>query len=298
MKEITRDYAFSLLPVRPAESNKATFGSVLNIAGSANFRGAACLSSLAALRVGAGYATLACPEAVANGVASFDPDVIVVPLKSRRDCIAPGEWRTIEEIASRYSVVSIGPGLSSLRFALKPALAFFLKTLDVLRDLDAPVVFDADALNMLAASGVRDLPCRSILTPHPKELARLLGVDLASVQDDRQRRAAEAAERFRATVVLKGHRTVIAGEGGEWVNGTGGPALAKAGTGDVLTGMISGLCAQGLSTDDAACLGVYLHGLAGDIASRELTDYGVLASDLLRFIPCAIAELRGSGGAA
>ena len=298
MKEISRDYAFSLLPKRPPESNKATFGSVLDIAGSANFRGAACLSSLAALRIGAGYATLACPGVVANGVASFDPDIIVVPLKARRGCIAPGEWRKIDEIAPRYSVVSIGPGLSSLRFALKPVLSFFLKTLDVLRDLDAPVIFDADALNMLAASGVRELPCRSILTPHSKELARLLGVDLATVQDDRPRRAAEAAERFRATVVLKGHRTVIAGEGGLWVNTTGGPALAKAGSGDVLTGMIAGLCAQGLSPDDAACLGVYLHGLAGDIAALELTDYGVLASDLLRFIPRAIAALCDTGGMA
>lgn len=298
MKEISRDYAVSLLPARPAESNKATFGSVLNIAGSANFRGAACLSSLAALRVGAGYATLACPAVIADGVASFRPDVIVVPLKYRRGCIAPGEWRTIDEIAPRYSVVSIGPGLSSLRFGLKPVLPFFRKTLDVLRDLDAPVIFDADALNLLAATGARDLPCRSILTPHPKELARLLGVDLSDVQADRQRRAAEAAERFRATVVLKGNRTVVAGEGGPWVNSTGGPALAKAGTGDVLTGVIAGLCAQGLAPDDAACLGVHLHGLAGDIAARELTDYGVLASDLLRYVPRAIAALRESGGPA
>lgn len=291
VKPITRAFARSLLPRRPQDSNKATFGNVLNVAGSVNYRGAACLSSLASLRVGAGYSTLACPEAVANSATSLSPDIVTIPLKTHDGGIDRTEYKKILEVAHKYRVLAVGCGLFSLHGDNENTRAFFASLMAAIADYDLTVVIDADGLNMLAGLQPIDLPKNLILTPHPKELSRLLGIDTETIQSDRAAHAKLAAERFGATVVLKGHGTIVSNGTSIFVNTTGNSALAKAGTGDVLTGTIAGLAAQGLSPLDAACLGVYLHGKAGELASRDLTDYGVLASDLGSWLPRAIRTL-------
>jgi NAD(P)H-hydrate repair Nnr-like enzyme with NAD(P)H-hydrate dehydratase domain len=176
---------------------------------------------------------------------------------------------------------------------------FFYALLTEIQANPNPVIFDADALNfmshLLHPSGPSktsiNLPKNSIITPHPKELSRLLNVDVSEIQAKRVHYASIAAKQLNTVVVLKGKHSVISDGERVFINPTGNSALAKAGTGDVLTGMISGFCAQGVSPINAACLGVYLHGLAGDIAAEDLSQYGMLASDLLNYIPNAILKV-------
>lgn len=286
--KITQDYARSLLPKRPEDSNKATFGNVLNVAGSYSYRGAACLSSAAALRVGAGYVTFAGIEKVADAVNAFVPDAVLCPLREKSGSIAPEEAPRVLSLVPRATVVSIGCGLTCLGYPHTDVLAFFNAVMNGLSRLFVPVVLDADGLNLFSEAPGVELQ-NMVMTPHPKELSRLLKLDVAAIQADRASAVIAAADKFHATVVLKGHVTLVSDGRTVFENTTGCSALAKAGAGDVLTGIISGLCAQGLSVTDAACLGVYLHGLAGDLAAQDLTEYGVLASDLLKYIPRAIA---------
>lgn len=292
MKELTRDYVKGLLPERMEDSNKATFGSVLNVSGSVNYRGAACLSSLSALKVGAGYVTLACLEIVASCVTSFSPDIVIIPLLSSDGCIAEEEHKKIASVIDKYSVLSIGCGLSSIFGDRKSIRSFFFNVIASVSPLEMPVIIDADGLNLLAELPQVALPRYSVLTPHPKELSRLLKVSTDDIQSDRIGYAEKAARKYSAVIVLKGHRTIVTDGDSTFVNMTGNSALAKAGSGDILTGMVSGFCAQGLSALDAACLAVYLHGKTGDLARDECSAYSVLASDLLRFIPCAIKTLQ------
>jgi yjeF C-terminal region, hydroxyethylthiazole kinase-related len=291
MTEITREYARSLLPPRSEDSNKATFGRVLNVAGSVNYRGAACLSSIAALKVGAGYATLACPVTVADSITSFVPDIVTIPLETNGGSIARKECRKVLAALPGYTVLSVGCGLFSMGSVNRNVKDFFRDLISGVRETEKPVIIDADGLTILAESQPLLLPAKTVLTPHPKELSRLLGISTEAVQADRAACVLAAARRFSATVVLKGHLTVISDGESVFVNGTGNSALAKAGTGDILTGMVSGFCAQGLAPREAACLAVYLHGLAGDLARDDLSAYSVLASDLLRFIAPAIRTL-------
>ena len=291
MIDLTLEYVQKLLPQREEKSNKGSFGNVLNVAGSVNYRGAACLSSLAALRVGAGYVSLACPEVVANSVASYTPNIVVIPLQASEGAIIDGEYKHIFELTYMYKVLSVGSGLFRL-FSTNESVKYFFKNLiSTLVDSDLSLVIDADGLNTIAELQYIPLPKRTILTPHPKEMSRLLKVSVEDIEEDRVKYAEKAAKRFAATVVLKGHHTVITDGELTFINSTGNSALAKAGSGDVLTGMIAGFCAQGLSATDAACLGVYLHGKAGDLAKEKLTAYGMFASDLLTYIPQAIKTL-------
>jgi NAD(P)H-hydrate epimerase len=154
--------------------------------------------------------------------------------------------------------------------------------------LPAATIIDADGLNVLSELPEIALPLNTILTPHPKELSRLMNCSLNEILSDRVGSAVRSARKFGATVILKGHRTVVTDGERVFVNTTGNSSLAKAGTGDVLTGMTAGLSAQGLSTLDASCLAVYLHGLAGELASADKTEYGVLASDIPSYIPLAL----------
>jgi hydroxyethylthiazole kinase-like uncharacterized protein yjeF len=204
----------------------------------------------------------------------------------------------VARIIPAYRALAIGCGLSGPEGIVprsagtRDLLAFFALVIGAARDADIPTVIDADGLNLLALNPGLPLPPRVVLTPHPKELSRLLGVGVEAIQAGREAFARQAARDFRATVVLKGHRSVIADAAGCWVNETGNSALAKAGTGDVLTGTVAAFLAQGLAPTDAACLAVYLHGRAGELASAELGEAGVLASDLPLFIPKAFLSLR------
>lgn len=286
--EITKELAASLLPRRPENSHKGTFGKILNISGSVNYQGAAYLSSISALKTGAGYVTLAAIQKVIDNIAAKTPDITFLPLRdSYGQCIASDALSEIRDIIKDFNVISIGSGLSD-----KPAaMAFVDEALKYLSETNMPVVIDADALNAISHLGITKIPSNSVITPHPKELSRLLNIPVDEIQNDRVQYAKFAAQKLSCTVLLKGKNTVIASDTGIFTNPTGNSALAKAGSGDVLTGIISGLIAQGVSVKDSTVLGAYLHGLAGELASRELSEYSVLASDIINYIPSAIKNI-------
>lgn len=266
------------LPKREQFSNKSTFGKVLNIAGSEYYTGAAYLSSVSALKVGCGYVALSSSPKVLNTIALRTSDIVFLPVEDLKKKI------------NDYNVVSIGCGLSTD----VSASIFFKSTLETLSKLKVPVIVDADGLNLLSKmkDGI-DLPKNLIITPHPKEASRLLNVQIDDILDKPIQYAKELTEKYHSTTVLKMHSTVVCSQDGDiYVNETGNSALAKAGSGDVLTGMIAGLCAQKMKPFEAAKLGVYLHGKTGEIASGMLSEYSVLASDLLTYIPMAIIDTQ------
>lgn len=310
---LTATQARSFLPARPADAHKGVFGKVLVLAGSINYPGAAVLACAGAQRSGAGLVTLATGRNVL-ALAKVPPEVTLLP-------VAEGDWGAIGPVAidelaedlPRYQALLIGPGLGQAEATRQLVLRLF--GLDQVRSRARvgfvavgetiahlpqktvelpPTVIDADGLNLLAsASGwfERLSPERCVLTPHPGEMRRLLGV--TELPPDAVATAAEAAQRWRQTVVLKGATTVIAApDGRTLIHDGANPALATAGSGDVLAGIIAGLMAQGCAPFAAAALGVYLHGVAGAKARAAMGDAGVVAGDLLPFVPQAIRELR------
>lgn len=255
--------------LRAADANKGCFGHVLVAGGSVGKSGAPAMASLAALRSGAGLVTVAVPEAIQPLVASAAPELMTIALEL-----------DAEVLLARITVLAIGPGLGTGDEAKRS----FWKLLEA---TSVPVVVDADGLNLLAASPerLRELAQgrRLILTPHPGEMARLARCTVAEVQADRLGMARAYAERNGVTLVLKGWRTLIAHPNGEVaVNTTGNPGMAKAGSGDVLTGIIAGLVAQHPErVGEAVEAAAYLHGLAGDLALREQDEHTLLATDLI-----------------
>ena len=286
-KFITSEFAKTLLPQRKEASHKGTYGNILNIAGSTNYRGAAFLSTVSALKVGAGYVTLASIDEVINTVSTLCPEAVFIPLESKNGTIALTEAEKLAKFIPDYKVVEIGCGISSS----SQNIELFIKNFfEKIQDTKNPFIIDADGLNLISKLKI-NVPKNCILTPHPRELSRLLEVDTSEIQLNRTKFAVLAAQKYNSTVVLKGYHSVITDGNEILINPTGNSALSKAGTGDVLSGMISGFCAQGLKPFDAAALGVYLHGLTGEIASKEMTQYGVNASDLINYIPSAIKTL-------
>jgi NAD(P)H-hydrate epimerase len=271
------------LPQRTENSNKSTYGKVLNIAGSDYMRGAGYLSSVSALKIGCGYCFLCSTEKVINSVSSLTPSVVFVP-----------QNRVCEQI-NNVDVIEIGCGLGTDMNAVK----MFSKVLDNAYT-STPIVVDADALNILAQNDfdqIYDFTNKKfeklVFTPHPKEASRLLEIEPEQVLNNIEQSARDITKKFSCVTVLKTHRTFICSpDGKEYTNTTGNSAMAKAGSGDVLTGIISGLIAQGMDIFEASCLGVHLHGLCGDLAKKKLTQYSVMAEDLISFIPEAIKFLQ------
>lgn len=279
------------IPNRPAESNKSTFGNVLNIAGSVNYRGAAYLSSASALRAGAGYVTLAAIPTVIDSVAPLLPDAVFLPLPQKDFTISKEALPLIEERLSTGAVCALGCGIGSMNNAPDDVTELVESTLDLILRKQNFAVLDADGLNRLSLLKKKfQFKKRVVMTPHPKELSRLMHADLESILKDRIGSACEASQKFDAIVLLKGHRTVIADGNRYRINETGNSALAKAGSGDCLTGVIAGFLAQKMEPFDAAVLGAKIHGLAGELASQELSEYGVLASDLPKYIARALRK--------
>lgn len=279
VKEIIHNF-----PKRIPNSHKGTYGKILNIAGSTYYAGAAILSSLSALKIGAGYVTLACPENIANAVIAYTPDITLFPLKSNGIGISSENIEKLLEKAEEYDVISIGSGLSDDKDTQKLILEFISKN-------KKPIVIDADGLNAIAKSGFTGLNKNTIITPHPREMSRLLGVETATIQSDREKYAIEAAKKFDCISILKGKDTVVTDGETIYVNDTGSSALSKAGTGDVLTGMITGVLAQTKDSFYSAAAGVYMHGLTADIAVNLTTRYGLLASELIDCIPQSIMKI-------
>jgi ADP-dependent NAD(P)H-hydrate dehydratase / NAD(P)H-hydrate epimerase len=282
---------------RRSDANKGDFGHALLVAGSVGKTGAAIMGGWAALRAGAGLVTVATPEPCLSIVAGQTPEIMTEPLAATEAGTIGAraiENNQFAELVRGKAVLAIGPGLTT-----NAETQQFVRA--VLRETSTSTVLDADGLNAFAdhRGELAAHKCDSlVITPHPGEMARLIGSSAVEIQRRRLTVAQEAAAEFRATVVLKGHETVIATpEGSVWVNSTGNPGMAKGGTGDVLTGMLAGILAQHGRKDwtSAVCLAVYLHGLAGDLAAREIGEIPLMATDLIRAIPRAyshfIAEL-------
>jgi NAD(P)H-hydrate epimerase len=251
--------------------------------------GAAVLAARAAYRMGAGLVAMAAPDSIApilNGVVT---EAIVYPqAETGVGTLSSVSYEAILELSSNYDAVLIGPGLSTNAETVKLVRR-------LIADIDNPTVIDADALNALA--GYTDILterlAQTVITPHPGEMARLFGVTTKDVLSDWLGFARRAMNDFDAVTVLKSSRTVISGIDETTINTTGNSGLATAGTGDVLAGMIASLIAQRVNRYDAASLAVYLHGLAGDIAAIYLTEYGLMASDVIEYIPDAIKYALG-----
>ena len=291
---ITGEWVRETLPRRPLNAHKGSFGKVLVVAGSINYIGAAYLACLGAARVGAGLVTLATARSLQPILASKLTEVTYIPLPEAEPGVISSEAAsTLAPHAGEYDVLLLGCGLGQ-----HPQTVEFVKSLL----LGSPklaissLVLDADAVNILAKvpRWWRKLERDAILTPHPGEMARLLGISVKEVEQDRLSTAQRSAKEWGKTVVLKGANTIVAAPGGEAkINNAANPALASAGTGDVLSGAIAGLAAQGLSPLQAAACGVYLHSRAAETVSRELGNAGVIATDLLPALPRVIKALRG-----
>ncbi len=287
--ELTKEYVQKLLPQRSDYSSKGSYGCVVNIAGSLMYSGAAYLSSISALKVGAGLVKLATTTNVIPITASLSADITFIDLGESSDYTIPKDAYKILKEIKEPSSYSIGCGLS-LGHDIQDFILSFLKNN---KDNQTPIIIDADGINALACTNKKfTLPLNSIITPHPLELSRLIDVPVDEIQSNRIKYAWETSREFDCIVLLKGHDSVIAVPNGQiFVNKTGNSALAKGGSGDVLTGMIAGFSAQGLNLENATCLAVYLHGKAGEIASLTQTEYGVLATNLINTIPQAIKTL-------
>jgi NAD(P)H-hydrate epimerase len=291
---LTQGWVAKRLPERPARSHKGTFGRLLIVAGSLEYAGAALLTGLGAIRAGVGLACLAIPETVGLRVLGLVPELTAMLLVEEAPGLtAPPGWRRLATEAPAYEALVIGPGLGRQPATLRRARHF-------IGELKQPAVVDADGLTALAESERwwQSLSGPLVLTPHPGEFALLSrapkGRRLGDDDEARQAAAAEAAARWGQVVVLKGARTVVAGPGGELVRSDiETPALATAGSGDVLAGAIGAFLAAGLSPFDAAGCGVAVHGAAGLLAEDRIGRAGVVARDIANLLPDAISQLRG-----
>ena len=276
--------AFSLLPRRPKQSHKGTFGRVLCVCGAAGLCGAAYLSAKAAYRMGAGLVRILTVEENRPVLQTLLPEAIVTVYDK-----ASPDPHTVEEAEAWADVLVIGCGLG-----VTPSSRSILSRL--LRNSQKPKVLDADALNLLARNpSLLKHAAGAVLTPHPLEMSRLTGVSPEELLADTAGAAYRFAKKHGVVCVLKEHRTAVS-DGGARVyrNTSGNSGMATGGSGDVLAGMIGGLLAQsgngGLSPFTAATLGVYLHGLCGDVAAERLSEYSVMAGDLLDALPTVLRD--------
>jgi hydroxyethylthiazole kinase-like uncharacterized protein yjeF len=281
-----------LLPPRGPESFKQSVGRVLVVAGSAGMSGAAAMCAVSALRAGAGIVTLAAPASLTDILAIKLTEVMTVSLTETPErTLAVEAANEVLAMLKDFDLLVLGPGLSG-------TVEAFEAVRRIAGEAPIPLVVDADGLNALA--GIPEVlagrNAETIVTPHPGELARLVGSDTKAIQKDRLTSAGEAADKMDAVVVLKGARTVVAAHDKMIsVNTTGNPGMATAGSGDVLAGMIGGLWAQHMDPFNAAVLGVYLHGLAGDLAVGEMTEYNLAATDLIEYMPDAFRMVMDAG---
>jgi ADP-dependent NAD(P)H-hydrate dehydratase / NAD(P)H-hydrate epimerase len=293
---ITADDIAPLIAPRAPEANKGSFGHVLVIGGSRGKAGAAAMAGIAALRVGAGLSTVATPQSVLPTVAGFHPEIMTEPLEETGAgsiSMRALEQGRLDTLAETKTVLAIGPGISR-----QPETAEFVRT--TVEKYRMPLVIDADGLNAFEAQASRlhGKDRSLVLTPHPGEMARLTGMSTAAVQRDRVNLARTFAREHQLTLVLKGHRTLIAEANGTvWVNMTGNPGMATGGTGDILTGMIAGFISQNPNqVVPAVIAAVHLHGLAGDVAREIIGELSLIATDLVTAFPEAFRRCRQAAG--
>lgn len=286
--ELAEQEVLSRLPLRRGDMHKGDAGRVLVVAGSRGMPGAAVMTALSCFRIGAGLVYAAVPGSVRPQFHTRLMEGILAPLPdSERDYLTLSSLPEILRSAKGKNVMAVGPGIG-----LDPGTGEMVRSL--IRKSRIPLVLDADGINHLARDpGVLNKAgAPVIITPHPGEMARLTGASGEALKTRRVDVAREFAAKFKVVLVLKGARTVVAGADGRvWINTTGNPGMATAGIGDVLTGIIAGLVAQGMRPVEAAVGGVYLHGRCGDRAANRLGERGLLSRDLIREIPRVLAEI-------
>ncbi|MBQ5321356.1 MAG: NAD(P)H-hydrate dehydratase [Oscillospiraceae bacterium] len=276
MKEILKEEI--IIPTRKKESHKGSYGRLLIIAGSENYPGAAALSTLAALRSGAGIVTLLSSERVISKIFPLIPEAVLEPMEKFNKKI-------IDRALMRSTAVVIGPGLGGKA----------LKTVKyVLKNYKGPLLLDADGINALKGNTdilkIKKGPM--VLTPHPGEMARLLGKTVSEIEADREGIAADFSKNSGAHLVLKGHKTIVSAPSGEMaVNTTGNAGMARGGSGDVLSGILGAFLSLGEDIFSASKKAVFLHGLAGDIAAEEKTEHAMLPRDIIEAIPKAFKRI-------
>jgi ADP-dependent NAD(P)H-hydrate dehydratase / NAD(P)H-hydrate epimerase len=274
-----------LLRRRP-DSHKGDFGHIFILAGSGRYSGAALLCAEAAMRSGAGMVTLGLPSSLCGPIIKIKPkEIMLLPLNETKEgTVAISAYRKITVFLKAADVVVIGPGLSQ-----NASTQGLVRKL--IRTIKTKLVLDADGLNAVAGGRIQRFVSETVITPHPGEMARLITKSSSYVQKHRKKVAKDFASHYNSTVVLKGRGSVVASpEGGIFVNTTGNPGMATAGSGDVLTGIIAAFLGQGLDAFNAAKYGVYLHGKAGDLAAKQKTQLSLIASDIIDFLPKAIKK--------
>jgi hydroxyethylthiazole kinase-like uncharacterized protein yjeF len=276
---------YKIMPLRPPDGNKGTFGHVLIIAGARGFSGAAAMAAISALKIGAGLVRLAAPRGIMDALESKLLEVVKVPLpQTAEETISTESIDVLIPIMKRSDVVVIGPGITT-----HSETASFVS--QILPKIKVPLIIDADALNCIAQNVqfFKKIKSPFILTPHPGEFSRLTHLTPQSINDNRIDLAPKFSKKFGGILVLKGAPTVIASPRAEiYINPTGNSGLASAGSGDVLVGMIAGLCAQRASLFDASRAGAFLHGLCAELAMEKNNEYSLTASDLIDYIPRSI----------
>ncbi len=273
----TKEWVASHLPPRTADSHKGTYGTLLTVCGSYGMAGAALLCARGALRSGVGLLRAAVPQCVYPLLVDAIPEAVFLPVSDQNGCFSAGALSALAEALSAANAVVVGCGIG--RGEDQAAVVRH-----VLFHSAVSVILDADGINAvtphIVAEETRTAPL--ILTPHPGEMARLMGISTAEVQADRCEVACRLARETNAVVVLKGYHTlVVAPDGTVMENHTGNSGMATGGSGDVLAGIIGSLVAQGMSPYEAAVCGVYLHGAAGDIAAQKHSEHGMLPTDLI-----------------
>ncbi len=286
---LTFSEASSFIPKRPYNAHKGSTGRVFIIAGSVGMTGAATLSATAAMRAGAGVVTVGCPSSLNDILEIKLTEVMTMPLPEvrKKRCLSLRALGLIRKASSSADVIAIGPGVGTY-FEIIELLRRFLSQYNgrVVLDADGIKVFDGDT------ESLRNTPCDIVLTPHYGELSKLMGITINEVVNDPIKTAKEASKITGKIILLKGASTIITNpEGVLWINSSGNEGMATAGMGDILTGIISGLAAQGLELFNAAILGAYVHGLAGDYAAEEKGILGMMSGDVLELLPQALYNL-------
>ncbi|HEY9061951.1 MAG TPA: NAD(P)H-hydrate dehydratase [Pseudobacteroides sp.] len=284
---IDKEHVSDIIPKRIKESSKGNYGRVLIISGSTGMTGSGCLCAKAALRSGAGLVYLGVPAVLGNIYSAQLVEPIVIPFEDKgKEHFSKESAKDILKQMEKMNVAAIGPGISCRQDIIELVQ-------EILVNASVPIVLDADALNAVSkdAAILKKAKVPVVVTPHPGEMARLMGMSISDIQNDRIKHAGDFSAQYNVITVLKGSKTIIAAPGGRiYINPTGNPGMSTAGTGDVLTGIIAGFIGQGFTPEDSAVAGVFLHGLAGDMAAHKKGQYGIIAGDLIEELPYAIHQ--------
>lgn len=283
---IDKSIVQGIIPDRKPDTSKGDYGRILIVTGSSGMTGSGCLCASAALLSGAGLVYVAVPDSLAQIYSSKLTEPIVIKIPSINETMALRGLQVLVNSSKGKDVVVIGPGLGR-NYTTGRLIEEFVK------QCESPMVIDADGLNLLCGKNILGRTGSPVvITPHPGEMARLCGIPVEKVQNNRIRVATEFSTEYNVIVVLKGSKTVVAApDGRAFINSTGNAGMATAGTGDVLAGMLGGLLGQGLNPLDAAIAGVFIHGAAGDIAAERKGQHGIIASDVAEALPYCIKAL-------